>query len=322
MSEPAFPPHIAAALDRLTVPPLPHDFGERLIARIEAGDLPTDANVVSPPLPNPRRAFGSTGWRRSGRIVAVAAAFGLATATAAASGFFGEPVYVPVVSQALAKAKLVELPKAAQPKVDPPKAAANAPIAPADVETETTPAPVGRKAVHDLYNRLRADPEFRALPRQERLAVAKQEIQSMLEKGEVTLPELRRALAERRALQNPEVRRRIQRELMKREVEQRSANATRIAVDQRMGTEAAPQRRQLDPAKAEEIREAYRQLPPDQQSRVRELREQLRSAPPAERRAIRQQLRDIWQAHQNMTASATSDEKIAPENEGTDPVVR
>ena len=114
MSEPAFPPNVSAALDRLTVPPLPQGFGNRLIARIEAGDLPHVATDVAQHLSSPRRRFGGSGWRRSGGIVAIAATFSLATATAAASGFFGEPIYVPVVSDALAKADLVELPKREQ----------------------------------------------------------------------------------------------------------------------------------------------------------------------------------------------------------------
>ncbi len=322
MTEPDFPPHIAAALDRLTVPPLPKGFGDALVARIEAGDLPADATAITPPLPSPRRAFGSTGWCRSGRIVTVAAAFGLATATAAASGFFGAPVYVPVVSDALAKAKLVELPKAEKPRDEEKKMAAKPPIATTDVEAEAPLAPDGRKAVHDLYRRLRADPEFRALPRQERLAVAKQEIAAMLEKGEVTLPELRRAMSERRALQNPEIRRRIERELVKREAQQRGAVQTGIPVEDKMVAANRPQRPRIDPVKAEEIREAYRELPPEQQARVRELRQQLRSAPPAERRAIRQELLAIWKAHQGNAAPASSEEKIATETEGNGEVVR
>ena len=317
MSEPAFPPHISAALDRLTVPPLPQGFGDRLAARIEAGDLPTDATAISPPLPSPRRAFASNGWRRSGRIVTVAAAFGLATATAAASGFFGEPVYVPVVSQALAKAKLVELPQKdiPQPKAKP--AVVSKDIAPAQPETE--PTPNGRQAVRALYQRLRTDPEFRALPRQQRLAIARQEIETMLEKGEVTLPELRRALAEHRLLQNPAIRRKIGRELARREMAQRTEAATGMAVEDKAANGDQLQQPRIDPAKLETRREAYRQLPPEQQARVRELREQMRSATPAERRAIRRELLAIAQS---ASATPPEAEKIAPESEGNGDVER
>jgi hypothetical protein len=68
MTDPAFPPHIAAALDRLTVPPLPHGFGDRLAARITAGDLPVESSSITPPLAPARRRLGSAGWRRSGGL--------------------------------------------------------------------------------------------------------------------------------------------------------------------------------------------------------------------------------------------------------------
>ena len=317
MTEPAFPPHIAAALDRLTVPPLPKGFGDRLAARLAAGDLPAESNSIAPPLAPTRRRFGNTGWRRSGRIVTVVAAFGIATATAAASGFFGAPVYVPVVSDALAKAKLVELPQKDFPKPKAKPAVVSKEMVPAKPETELTPN--GRQAVRALYQRLRTDPEFRALPRQERLAIARQEIETMLEKGEVTLPELRRALAEHRLLQNPAIRRKIGRELARREMAQRKKAATGAAVEDKAANREQLQQPRIDPTKAEARREAFRQLPPEQQARVRELREQMRTAAPAERRAIRRELLAIVQS-----ASATSPEaeKIAPENEGNGEVVR
>jgi hypothetical protein len=317
MTDPAFPPHIAVALDRLTVPPLPQGFGDRLAARIAAGDLPVESSSITPPLAPARRRFGSAGWRRSGRIVTVVAAFGIATATAAASGFFGEPVYVPMVSDALAKAKLVELPQKDIPKPKAKPAVVSKDIAPA--QPETGPTPSGRQAVRALYQRLRTDPEFRALPRQERLAIARQEIETMLEKGEVTLPELRRALAEHRLLQNPAIRRKIGRELARREMAQRTEAATGIAVEDKAATGDQLQQPRFDPAKVEARREAYRQLPPEQQARVRELREQMRSASPAERRAIRRELLAIAQS---ASATPPEAEKIAPESEGDGDVVR
>ncbi len=69
------------------------------------------------PLPSsrPRRA---SPWRRTGRIIGIVGTFSLATATAAAAGFFGDPVYVPGVSEALVEAKIVETPAPiAKPKV-------------------------------------------------------------------------------------------------------------------------------------------------------------------------------------------------------------
>lgn len=317
MTEPVFPPHIAAALDRLTVPPVPNGFGERLAARLAAGDLSAESSSIAPPLAPARRRFGSTGWRRSGRIVTVVAAFGIATATAAASGFFGEPVYVPVVSDALAKAKLVEMPKPQKPKIQPkPVVASEHAIL---AVTEPVPTPDGRRAVHDLYSRLRADPEFRALPRQERLAIARTEIETMLEKGEVTVPELRRALAERRLIQNPEFRRKVGRELVRREMQKRNAQENGIAAPDKALDENALQPTRIDPAKVEARREAFRQLPPEQQTRVRILREQMRTATPAERRAIRRELLAIAQS---AAASSSAEEKITPENEGNGDVAR
>lgn len=245
------------------------------------------------------------------------AAVGITTATAAASGFFGEPVYVPVVSDALAKAKLVELPQKDIPKPKAKPAIASKEMVPAHPETELSPN--GRQAVRALYQRLRTDPEFRALPRQERLAVARQEIVTMLEKGEVTLPELRRALAEHRLLQNPAIRRKIGRELARREMAQRTEAATGMAVEDRAANGEQLQEPRIDPAKAEARREAYRQLPPEQQARVRELREQMRSAAPAERRAIRRELLAIAQS---ASVTPPEAEKIAPESEGNGDVMR
>lgn len=316
MTDPAFPPHISAALDRLTVPPVPHGFGDRLAARIASGDLPAGQSGLSSQLPSPRRRFGGNGWRRSGGIVAIAATFSLATATAAASGFFGEPVYVPVVSDALATAKLVELPKAAKSKVTPEPQAATG--SKALVEAETQPSPNGRQAVRALYQRLHSDPEFRALPRKERLAIARQEIQTMVEKGEVTIPELRRALAERGTLQNPVIRQRIRRELVRRELQNQGADRTRMPVRDNMMPATAAQQQRIDPAKVEARREAFRQMPADQQARIRDLREQLRTASPAERRVIRQELRTIWQSQQN----APAEEKIETPSEGNSEVAR
>lgn len=311
MNDPAFPPHIQSALDRLTVPPLPQGFGDRLAARIAAGNLPAEPAVMAPSLPAPHRRFGSgAGWRRSGRIVAVVATFGIATATAAASGFFGEPVYVPVVSETLAKARLVELPKA---KVD--KVAPKAVVATAEPKPMEHPASEsGREAVRSLYQRLHADPEYRALPRQERVAIARQEIRSMLQSGEVTLPELRAALAERRGELPPALEQRIRRELVRREWRERTSGPVPL---QPRSEPAVPATRQVDPAKVEALRDAYQQLPADQQSRLRELREQLRTVPFPERRAIRQEIRQILQS-----AGEPTEEKIDTAGEGNPEVMR
>lgn len=311
MTEPAFPPYISAALDRLTVPPVPTGFGERLAARIAAGDLPAESSSIAPPIAPPRRRFGSTSWRRSGRIVTVVATFGIATATAAASGFFGEPVYVPVVSDALAKAKLVDLPVRAA-KSSPKAVAVNEAIA-TPVEA---PKAIGREAVRTLYDRLRADPKYRTLPRRERVAIARQEIRTLLQSGEVTLPELRQALTEHRTEIRPALKQRIERQIVRRELRERTAGPVPL---QPRGTEApsALPQHQIDTAKIEAAREAYQQLSTDQKAKLAELRQQLRTTPFTERRAIRQEIRAILQS----TGQAV-DEKIEPANEGNPEVVR
>lgn len=296
MNEPAFPPNVAAALDRLTVPPVPPGFADRLAARIEAGDLPAEADASQPPLPTPRRRFGSGGWRRSARIVGVVSAFGLATATAAASGAFGDPVYVPVVSETLAKADLVALPKRAEaPKPAAPKAEPK--MATSEVAKAVAP-PTGKAAVHDLYAKLRADPEFKALPKRERIARTQAEIRQMLRAGTMTRPELREALGEIRAAQKPQVRAKIDAEVQRRIDNGTLRPEAKQQIERvREKIDAAPKQRPvLTPEQRAERREAIRQMPADQQARLRELRQQLRTAPPAEKPAIRREIREIWQS--------------------------
>jgi hypothetical protein len=296
MAESAFPSKVAAALDRLTVPPLPPGFADRLVARIDAGVLPAEADASQPPLPTPRRAFGSGGWQRSARIVGVVSAFGLATATAAASGFFGEPVYVPVVSETLAKAKLVELPRRAatpQPAVAKPQPASSTP------KQATPEPPKGQAAVHDLYTKLRSDPEFTSLPRRERVAKAKAEVQQMLRDGTMTRAELMQGLREIRAEQAPAVRAKIDAEVQRRVENGTLRPQAAERIERRLDQAAARQAEPREPPPLEVVaqrREAYRQLLPEQQARLRELRQLLRSAPPAERPAIRREIRAIWQA--------------------------
>jgi hypothetical protein len=296
MNEPQFPPNVAAALDRLTVPPLPPGFADRLGARIEAGNLPAEADAALPPLPTPRRHFGNGGWRRSVRLTGVVAAFGVATATAAASGFFGEPVYVPVVSETLASADLVALPrKAEKPKPVAPKAEPEMAVS----ETaKTTAAPTGKAAVHDLYAKLRSDREFKALPKRERIARTQAEIRQMLRDGTMTRPELREALGEIRAAQKPQLRAKIDADVQRR-IDSGSLRPEAAAQIERVREKIdanAQKRPALTPEQRAERREAIRQMPADQQARLQELRQQLRSVPPAEKPAIRRQIREIWQS--------------------------
>lgn len=309
MSDPAFPPHIQSALDRLVVPPLPHGFGDRLAARIATGDLPTDSAATSPSLPAPRRRLGGgTGWRRSGRIVALVATFGIATATAAASGFFGKPVYVPVVSETLARARLVDLPVPRAEKT-PHKAVAAKPAAGV---TEPHPPGRGRAAIRSLYQRLHSNPAYRALPRHERVAIARREIRSMLQSGEMTLPELRAALAEHRAEFRPTPAQRIRREIVARALRDREGSLRPPQPRDPAAEDAKLASQPIDPASAQP------HLPAARQARLRELRRQLRTAPLAERRAIRRELRGLLEAEEEISAEANID----PPVEGNPEVVR
>jgi len=254
MSTPAFPPHIDAALNRFTVPPLPAGFANRLLARLDVGDLPLEAAVL-PAQPPPLRRNKVSAWRRSGRLMMAVGALGVASATAAASGFFGRPLYVPVVSETLAKAKLVDLPeRTPSPRIvaatDAPKPA-DAAMATA-VPTEALPpadAAKAREALRNLHQRLRSDPAFRRLPPSERRHATRQEIRSMVENGEVSVDDLKANFAEQRA--------------------------RRAAI-------------------ADNRRTTWQSMPTEQQARLRELRMQLQSAPPTERPAIRQEIRRIW----------------------------
>lgn len=290
MSTPAFPSHIEAALDRFTVPPLPAGFTDRLLARLDAGDVPHETAALPTPPPAARRNTASA-WRRSGRVVMAVAALGIASATAAASGFFGKPLYVPVVSETLAKAKLVELPRRDVAKPKPELVTASAePVEPPPAMQSIDPAK-GRQAVRDLYLRLRADPEFRRLPPLERLAAVRSELQAMQQRGEVSEAELRAAVADFRERQ---------RQMREKRLQAAQQRNLPIAVPprERPIAERLTQRPAVDPARAEARREAYREMPAEQRVRLRELREQLRTASPAERPAIRREIRAIRQSNQ------------------------
>lgn len=296
MSEPAFPANVAAALDRLTMPPLPTGFADRLASRIATGDVPEEADTAMPRLRAPRRVFAGAGWRRTARIVGVVSAFGIATATAAASGAFGDPVYVPVVSETLARAQLVQLPKQAEaprPATSRPQPAA------AEQESEKATQPKGKAAVHDLYSRLSSDAEFKTLPRRERIARARAEARQMLREGVITPAELIEGLREIRAEQAPAARARIDAEIRRRVDNGTLRPEAAARIEQRLDEASARRaepRQAPTPEAVAQRREAIRAMPPEQRDRLRDLRQQLRTAPPAERTAIRREIRSIWKS--------------------------
>lgn len=190
MAEPAFSPEMETALDGYAVPPVPAGLTDGLMARIARGDTGADAANVPLPSARPRSA---NPWRRTSRIIASVAIFSLATATAAAAGFFGQPVYVPGVSEALVEAKIVEAPVLhAKPKVKMIAAqkAAAVPL------TVTTPAATGSAAIVSRVTELRNDPEYAKLPPRERLKVARKEVRQMVRAGEASKQDVREAVRE------------------------------------------------------------------------------------------------------------------------------
>lgn len=281
MSEVIFPAHISAALDRLTVPALPTGFGDRLLARIAAGDLPEEARPTGLPLPELRRPVRAAGWRRSGRIVMVTAAFGLATATAAASGVFGDAVYIPVVSQVLAKAKIIEMPAKKPLEVKGLEATKF------EIESAPKATPIktdGKEAILALLKRLGNDPEFRGLPRIEQQTRLKNEITNLIANGTVQKADVKAARKQLVAEREARRKERFRPDLP--ELEKRFAEMKQRALK--------PDPDNLTPKQREKLLEAYKQLNAQQQLEIRRLLARRRDATPEERRAIWREIRDIW----------------------------
>lgn len=281
MSEAVFPVHIAQALDRLTVPAVPVGFGDRLLARIAADELPDDTEAVVAALPPLRRPMGIGGWRRSGRIIVVASAFGLATATAAASGVFGDPVYIPVVSQALASAKIVEMPmkkpvEATRAKAKNPESLAIQKAAPIE--------PKGKEAVMAVITTLRSDPQFPGLPQPERQARFKAEIAKLIADGSVQKGDVKAAWVQLAA----------ERKLAVEARRQRRAPASSDRKEAMKLPRARAQDKQLTPEQKAKVRDAVRQLTDAERMELQSLRKRRREANPAEKRAIQAELKAFW----------------------------
>lgn len=274
MSEVVFPLPVSQALDRLTVPSLPAGFSDRLAARIASGDLPVEENSELPAL---RRPVGTTGWRRSGRMLFVAATFGLATATAAAAGVFGDPVYIPVVSQALAQAQIVEMP------TDKPLAKKQAKadrIRTEPVTVRPTPQVSGKDAVLTLIAGLRADPAYRDLSRRERRDRFKVEIDKLLADGTAQKADVKAAwtqlATERKAADNARI-------------------EQGLPVPARRMGEAKQRAKPLTPEQKEKVRDAVSQLTNEQRAELQLLRQRRREATLQERRAVQDEIRAFWQ---------------------------
>jgi hypothetical protein len=122
-------PAMCLALDAYRVPPLPEDFAERLVAR-----------ALAEIRQRPAAPLRTSRWHRTGRIVTGVALAGLLTATAAAAGWLGKPIYVPVISELIERLAPTKLEGVAPATVSQVTAAPRLGSAPL-IET-ATPSPV------------------------------------------------------------------------------------------------------------------------------------------------------------------------------------
>lgn len=292
MAEPAYSPEFEKALDAYAVPSVPSGFSDRLMARIAVGDTGVLDAATHVPLPRARK---SSPWRRTSRIVGSVAIFSLATATAAAAGFFGDPVYVPGVSEALVEAKIVEAPKrVAKPKIR--MVAEATPVEPATAQPPAT----GSAAIVNRVTDLRNNPEFVKLTPRERLAATGREVRQMVRSGEATRQDVRTAVhqlaqdadpATKEAWRNAAAERREKR--LERRARIGGISEPQSVTEPQAGdgeptissTDAPPalETAKLSPDTAEAIREKIRNATPEQRAA---LRSALR-----ERRQLRQQRR-------------------------------
>ena len=105
------------------------------------------------------------------------------------AGFFGDPVYVPGVSEALVEAKIVEASNpVAKPKIR--MVAEAKPVEPATVQPPAT----GSAAIVNRVADLRNDPEFAKLTPRQRRAVTGKEVRQMVRSGEATREDVRTAV--------------------------------------------------------------------------------------------------------------------------------
>jgi hypothetical protein len=275
MSEADFPAHIRAALDRYGAPPLPDGFTDRLLARADA-----DAHTSLPSI-RPHRASGGR-WRRSGIIAGSLGLFGMVTAAAAATGFFGAPIYVPVVSEALAKADITPLPKRAERSVAAKKRTTLVPAntdpqaAATSVEAPDSKASAGKAKARETIRTMWNDPMFRQLPAEQRRAEAKQRLRTAMEQGDYSREELKAAMLQ---MQTERQERRAQRE------------AARAA----FGLPERPVRRPraVEPDEQPAHTDAPAPLP---RPAMQKLRERLQEATPEERERILAKMRERREA--------------------------
>lgn len=124
-----------AALDRFAVPAPSADLAARI------AEAATKRTASLPPLAAPRRSGRAGGrglWVRTRRAVIGVAAFSVMSATAAASGLFGDRVRIPVISEIVEQVAPAPAPVASRPT----KHASTAPSASAKAEATVAPPPL------------------------------------------------------------------------------------------------------------------------------------------------------------------------------------
>jgi hypothetical protein len=285
MAEPEFSPEVRTALDSYAVPSLPSGFADRLLARIEAGDTAKLAPATG--FANRLRRNGSGAWRRSSRIIGSVAFLSLATATAAAAGIFGSPVYVPGVSEVLAKTELVPASRYTAVEKSPVLAAKPKDVAVRDVPVQ--PAN-GTEAVVSRIEQLRENPKFENLTPRQKFIIARKEVQTMVRSGEATQQEARAAVRELVRSADPETKAQW-RETVKARREARLERREQAAP---APTEAGPLATtagepDIAPVTNELPLIATENLAPD---KIEALRDHYRDATPAQRAEIRRALRE------------------------------
>jgi hypothetical protein len=289
MAEPAFSPEIEKALNAYAVPPVPTGFSDRLLARIAAGDTGTVDAAAHVPLPRARK---SNPWRRTSRIVGAVAIFSLATATAAAAGFFGKPVYVPGVSEALVEAKIVAAPK----PVAKPAVRIIAETKPVEAAPPSPPA-TGSVAIVNRVTELQNDPEFAKLTPRQRLAVTGKEVRQMVSSGEATRQDVRTAVRQLAQDADPATKEAWRKAAAERR-EKRLERRERFGAIAEPQSVTEPQLSDGDPAiataDAPPIVEAAKLTPETAEA----IRENIRNATPEQRAVLRNALRERRQLRQ------------------------
>lgn len=190
MSDTPFPPEMRRALDSFAPPPLPADFAERVAEKARQRE-------AAPELPRLRQ---HRRWKRAGWIAGGIASLSLVSAAAAATGVFGEPVHVPVISQIAQSLDIVPAP-AERPTG----------VAAAEAHEPAEPEPASPR---ERLDALLDDPEFRSLPPPQRRAELRQTARELIASGEATPREvvtaLRDTARQRVAQLPPEQRERIE----------------------------------------------------------------------------------------------------------------